>query len=164
MAHDKVYGVCENKCFVGVEPLMAKVPPLIPTPIKIMTLGEYEELTSGAPDADKVKRQIKSFWEKTSIDHAYSYSDGIYTFDFPNVSFGDVHEILNSKVIVKHKSTSASGHSQFIDVEVLPLKIHLVKGTLDTSYTITTASFAHDELDSSDDVYIQFDYVVNVTE
>lgn len=162
MAHDKVYGVCENKCFVGVEPLMAKVPPLIP--IKIMTLGEYEELTSGAPDADKVKRQIKSFWEKTSIDHAFSFSDGIYTFTFTNVSFGDVHEILNSKVIVKHRSTSESGHSKYIDVEVLPLKIRLSKGMLDTSYTIIVASFTHTELDSSDDVYFQVDYVVNVTE
>ena len=148
--HEKVYGVCENKCLVLVEPLANKLP--IESHYE---MGRFKETVDGVEVERKVmhycsgKLNIDNFQQ--DYDHNYCAID---TTDL-NIPIREINALLNCYVIVKYTNHPSYGND--VGFDNIPARLYHYDGRggdvdeLRFNGTFTVGSY----------VTIYIDYVIN---
>ena len=144
MAHDKVYGICENKCFVEV-PTKERIDEQLGYSIKnTLTVGNFIDLDFSYKVSRLVKKLQITQFQRVSGGYSLKFNTDISLVN----GCVDCYVILSLNTPIQYKTD--------LLFEKVPAKIHYEAGRgIDTSITI---SFEHSEVSNDYNVTVVFDY------
>lgn len=153
--HEKVYGVCENKCFVEVEPLKNKLP--IESHYE---MARFKETVDGV----EVERKVMHYCSGRLSGSEFNLNDDGLYFKNLRSDIDSLVGMLSGKVVIE-RNWDYQQYTHHSDYFELPIQAVRTKGRMESSFHFDGVGFSFDDFNTYvDKATIYLDYIAEVTD